>query len=733
MESPDKPMDDDRLCKAVELLVTDAENYRTERGKDREKANEYFDGEMKDTPADENRSQVVSRDVRSAVRKVLPSVVRTLLGGDEIVEYQPVGPGDEESAEQAGDFINYVALPECRGDLAIEDAVNDALRNRNGILKWYQESKIDVKVSTHTGLDQAAFAMLVADDDIEVLGHTESLQAIDTPNGPVEEPFHDVKIRRRIKKSRPVLKAVAPENWLIFSEAVCLEDSPILGENCKMRRSDLVAMGYDKDLIWSLSADSGKAGEQESEEDSRRRDPSERSDAMPRELDEIDYYDLLVRIDYDGDGIAELRRLVFAGGLKAENLLENTEWDEINYQDIVSERRPHQWEGNSIPDETMEIQRVKTVLLRATLDNLYWQNNPQPAIQENTVSNLDAVLNPKFGQPIFVSQGTDVNQALKYTTIPMVADKSFEMMSYLDGELTDRTGVSDASGGLAPDALQNVTATATAMVEQAGISQIWLMTQCIARCLQPVFEGFLKLIIQHQDKPRIVRLRDQWVEFDPRTWNADMDASVNVGLGAGTRERDMMAMQQVIALQEKILMASGGESPFVSEDNMYNAIADFTRAAGVRAVNRYFTKPSPEEIQKQKEAAANKPTPEQEKAQAAMQIEQMRQQGQMQVEQVKAQTKLEETRAKMAADASKEREQRDADLAVQSVQIEAQDRYNTEDNAIKRDKMVLDYQMHREDLAAQQRANEQRARDEQQRSAADRFTEWQKSTQGKPN
>lgn len=726
MDSPDKPMDDDRLCRAVQLLVNDAEDYRDERGADRIRSNEYFDGIMKDTPADDNRSAVVSRDVRAAVRKVLPSVVRTILGGDEIVEYEPVGPGDEEGAEQAGDYINYVALPECRGDLAIEDAINDALRNRNGILKWYQETKIDVKVSTHTGLDENAFAMLVSDDDVEVLQHSETRKAVPTPDGQqAEEVFHDVKIRRRVTTSKTKLRAVAPENWLIYSEAICLEDSPILGENYPIRRSDLVAMGYDKDQVWSLPASTTKTGDQENEEDSRRRDPIDRSDAMPRELDEIDYYDLLVRIDYDGDGIAELRRLVFAGGLKAENLLENTEWDEINYGDIVSERRPHQWEGNSIPDESMEIQRVKSVLLRATLDNLYWQNNLQPIVQEGSVTNPESVLNPKFGQPILVSQGTPQNEAVGYSQVPFVASASFEMLGYMDGELADRTGVSDASGGLPPDALQNMTATATAMIEQAGISQIWLMTQCIARCLGPVFEGLLKLVIQHQDKPRTVRLRGKWVEFDPRSWNADMDASVNVGLGAGTRERDMLAMQQVIGMQEKIVAALGPDNPYVKPDNVYNAISDFTRSAGVKTVDRYFSRPDPAELEQMKQQQANKPTPEQEKAQAAMQIEQVRNQGKVEVEQVRSQTRMQETQAKMAADASKEREQRDADLAVQAVQIEATDRYDTEDNAIKRERIAADLLMHEQDLEARQREAAIRARSEEQRSQAERFTAWQ--------
>lgn len=671
-------LDDEQLCKVVAALVKDAENYRDDRSTDRIKAMAFFDGDADDmqsyVPADEGRSRVVSRDVRSAVKKVLPSIYRTILGNDQIVEYQPVGEGDEDSAEQATDYVNYVVLPECDGRQAIEDAINDAVRLRNGIIKWFQEEIADVTVSLHTGLDEMAFSQLVADDDVEVLEYSERVETIEAQGQQFEVPAFDVKIKRKVVTSQPRLTAIALENFLIHPDAVRLEDSPIVGETEKLRRSDLVRMGYDKDKIWDIPAYAATASEQDAEEDDRRRDVDDDKESPQRALDEIEYYDLLVRVDKDGDGIAELRRMVFAGGIKAEYLLEDTEWDEINYADIVSERRPHQWEGNSIPDDVMEIQTIKTALLRQTMDNIYWQNNLQPVVQDDAIENPEALLNPQFGLPIRVRSGINAREAIQYNVVPLVADKSFAMLAYLDEEMTDRTGISDASSGMAPDALQNMTAKASAMVEQAGIGQTEMMVRCIANSLKPVFRGLLKLIVQHQDKPRTVRLRDQWVQFDPRTWNADMDAVVNVGLGAGTRERDMMAMQQVIGLQERILASMGPAvgMQYVSPDNLYNAISKMTEAAGLRSVNLYFTKPDEQAIQQAMQQQSQQPSPEEIKAKAAMELEQVRGQTKMQVEQFKSQTKIAEFQAKMQADASKEAAQMDADLATKLQEIEAE-------------------------------------------------------------
>ncbi|THK37274.1 phage portal protein [Ensifer sp. MPMI2T] len=613
-------MTDERLAALVSQLVKDCEDYRDVLAVDRIKAMEYYDGTMKDVPADANRSKVVSRDCRAAIKKVLPSLIRTILGNDKVVEYAPVNEGDEAAASQATDYINYVVFPESDGYDAVQDAAHDALKLRNGVIRWWYENKVSVAVSTHTGLDEAALVQLVGDDAVEVMEQSQTPEKIQTLEGVIEQQSYSVKIRRKVERGTPRLAAVPLEEFLIHPDALSIEESPITGVATRMRRSDLVALGHDRDLIEGLPA-STAANDRDDEEFTRRRDAFATRDAVPKALEEVDYYELYVKVDADDDGIAELRRLVFAGGTGAENLLSNDEWDEVPFADLIVERRPHQREGGSVTDDMAEIQRVKTVLMRQTLDNLYWQNNQQPIVQEGAIANPEAVLNPKFGQPIRVSQGVDARAALGYTMVPFVAKESFAMLSYLDQEATDRTGISDASSGLAPDALQNMTARATALIEQAGIGQTELMVRTFAQGLRRVFKGLLRLVIKHQDRPRVVRLRGQWVSFDPRHWNGEMDATVNTGLGAGTRERDMMMIQLIQQLQEKLLMTLGPDNPYVSPDNLYNGIAKSVEAAGLKSPDLYFTKPTPEEIQRRMQASAGQPNPEMQKLQMRAQAD----------------------------------------------------------------------------------------------------------------
>jgi len=663
---------DEQITSQVTQLVKDCEDFRDQSSADRVKAMEYYDGVMTDVPADANRSKVVSRDVRSAIKKVLPSLIRTILGNDKVVEYEPVNQGDEAGAEQATDYINYIVFPESDGYDAVQDAAHDALKLRNGVIRWWYDKKRIVEVSRHTGLDQNALVQLVGGDDVDVLEQGQYIEVIQTPEGPVPTTLYDVKIRRTSVYGCTRLAAVPLEEFLIHPDAMSIEDSLCTGIKMKMRRSDLIAMGYDRAVIDELPV-STRDNDKETEESARRRDVLNADDQADKAAQEVDYYELYVRIDADDDGIAELRRMVFAGGTAEKNLLENEEWDETPFADLITERRPHQREGNSITDDMAEIQRIKTVLLRQTLDNLYWQNNLQPIVQEGTIENPEAVLNPKFGQPIRVGQGTDVRAAVGYTSVPLVADKSFNMLGYLDQEATDRTGISDASSGMAPDALQNMTAKASSMIEAAGIGQTELMVRTFAQGLKRVFQGLLKLTIKHQDQPRTVRLRGTWTTFDPRHWNAGMDATVNTGLGAGTRERDMMMVQMVQQLQEKLLASLGPvNNPYVSPDNLYNSIAKTVEAAGLKSPDLYFTKPDPEQLQKRLAADAAKPDPEMQKVQAQAQADVQKAQLQAETDRMKLEAQTRVDMAKIEAESELKRYQIDQEIELKRQQALAQ-------------------------------------------------------------
>jgi hypothetical protein len=476
-------------------LVKEAENYRDELSADRTKALEYYEGKMVDTPSDKGRSSVVSRDVRSTVQKVLPAVSRVFLANERIVEFQPAQQGDELAAEQATDYLNSVVFIETNGPRIIEDSIHDALKVRNAVVEWEYEEKTCVTTSRHTGLSEEAFAQIVAEEGVEVLEHTERAEMIDG----VPQPVHDFKIKRKKVERRPRVECVPLEQFLIHPDALDEDTAALIGRARPLRRSDLVAMGYDKDVVDRLPAKGSDATMDEAEDMARRGFVEGSKNQIAHELEEIEYYCVYARIDKDGDGIAELRRMCFGGKIATETLLDDEEADDVPYAIIKAKAKPHQWEGVSIADDMMDIQRIKTVLLRGTMDNLYWQNNQQLAVRSDLIEpeSVAAVTTPQFGQTVFLKPGATVNEAIQPIIVPFIAKESFGMMEYLDKEGQDRTGINDASGGLPPDALQNVTAKASAMIEQSGIGQTELMARTLATGFRRMFRGLLKLIIKH--------------------------------------------------------------------------------------------------------------------------------------------------------------------------------------------------------------------------------------------
>jgi len=684
-------MTDERMCAIVANLVRECEDARNQGSADRKRAIAYYDGEVTlngDLPPAPNRSSAVSQDVKATGQKLLPSVLRVILGGDKIGEYAPAGKDDVKGAEDATIYINHKVAPEIGLKKVIEEAVHDALKLRNGILKWYYEERTSIKVTTHKGLSDDEFVAVAGSEDVEVLEHTLRQEQMVGPDGqPVPSQVHDIKVRRKHKQCGPRVTCIPLEDFLVHPTTVSFETSPCIGENPsnpRLTRSDLVAMGFDAERVAALPMAGGRDATKESERAQYRLRVEDTQAVEAHAMQEIEYYDLLVRVDKDGDGIAELRHLVFAGGIKEEFLFVDEEFDEPNYANVYSRMRPHDWIGDSPLWDAMEIQKIKTQLLRQTLDNLYWQNMPQPMVLEGALVDKSSVLEPGFGKPIRVGEQTDdVRKAVGFLQVPFFAEKSFNMLAFLDDALADRTGVSDASGGLSPDALQNVTAKASAMLEQQGVGQAEMMVKTIAECLKPVFRGLLKLVVQYQDGPVEIRFQGKPLQFDPRVWNIDMDVSVNTGLGAGTRERDMMMMQMVAGMQQTIVQFMGQENPLVGIEEVYNTAAKTIEAAGIVNSVQYIKQPTPEESQAYMQKKAQEPSPEMQKAQAQAQAKQVEVQANMQARQA-------EMQAQMQADAAKL--EQDGQIRMRQMEL---------DHQLKREQMVAELQLKREQLAAE--------------------------------
>lgn len=689
-------MTPDNLAKHVAGLVRVAESYLDEQEAGRKMALEYVDGVMSDMPADIGRSSVVSKDVRATIKKIMPSIMRTVLSNDKIVEYLPIGPEDEDGAAQATDYVNHIVVPECEAENAIHDAIYDALTIKTGILKWSAYKMRKAEVYEFTDQTDDAVLGLIGDPENEILDHEKTEET--DPDILMLDPNarrHSFKLRRVTEDTQIKLEAIPRGTFLITPNADTIEEAELVGEIMQASRSKLVAMGYDKEQVWQLKtiADKNDDGDRTAMMGD---DATSESAETEEALEEVLIYEVYVKMDTDGDGIAEMHRIVYGdtgeddSGTSGHVILGNEAVSEAPYASVVAERDPHQFEGHSIYEEQRDIQRVKTALLRATLDNIYAQNNMRPVVDYSAVVDPDSVINGGFGEPIQIKPGYSAKDVVSWQVTPFVADKSFQMLSYMDEVAKDRTGITDASGGMDAEAFQNTSATAANLMSESGIAQAEFIVRSIARGgLKKAFRGLLKLVVAHGDEARTVKIKGEWVEYNPAVWNSAMNCTINVGLGGGTKERDLATLQIILGLQRELLATLGADNPYVKPEQLYNTLSKVTETAGFPSSDPYFTSPNPEEIKAKMEAAKSAPNPEAEKIKAQMQLEQM----------------------KMQSNTAKEQAQMEADLQVKQAEITAKTQENREKLALQREQdaqaeriamaqMDANYRMHQEKLAA---------------------------------
>jgi hypothetical protein len=445
---------------------------------------------------------------------------------------------------------------------------------------------------------------------------------------PPPEKLYDVKIKRCIKSGRMKLRIVAPEDFRSDPEALLVdeEEGRFFGDVSRPTRSSLIRrFPKKKAIIEGLPAYSGSTTE---ENESRNRNQWRGDSQRNPSQDKIEVYECYVNVDYDGDGVNEWRQIVMAGKTGERAMLDNAEWGGmLPYTDLVPNPMPHRRRGRSLFEDMYDIERIKSVVLRMILDSGYMTLNPRQVVKNNDIVNMDALMSFGIGETI-ISKG-DASTAVIPIVTPFVGKEAFPILEYLDMMTEKRTGVSRSTMGLDMDALQNQTATAVQANQAAAYTKIETYARNIAEAggLKRLFKCLLRLFVENQRVPKSVKLRGQWVQMDPKGWNADMDCTINVGLGAGSRDRDLAMLTQVATKQELIISALGPYNPICNIGHLSETYRKIAEAAGLKNPELYYPEITQEQVQQLGQQAAQAPNPEAAKAQAQMQIETMKLQG----------------------------------------------------------------------------------------------------------
>jgi predicted GNAT family acetyltransferase len=636
-------MDEGTLKGILDAEIDNAIGFiESETTDDRRKALEYYNRYEYGNEV-EGRSQIVTGEVAEVVDGALPQLLRIFTQSDEIVRFEPKGPGDEEKAKQATEYVNWVMSRDNDGVLLMHNWFKDALLQKNGIVKVYWDEKIDVSKEKYQNLTQDEVTMLLNDPEVEVVNQktTEIAPAgIDPMGMPIPPVYsYDVKLKKTKKTGKVIVENVPPEEFLISKKARTIADAPFVAHRKLATRSELIAMGYEKDIVDNLPTYADLTYNQENvARFDQGEQPSDQA-SLDFSMQEIEVIESYIKVDFDGDGIAELRKVTYAGS----DILDNEEVDFVPFCSICPIPMPHKFFGHSLADRAVDIQLIKSTVTRQILDNLYMTNSPRMGVVEGQV-NLDDLLTVTANGIVRMKN----TQAIVPLTVPPTANQSFPLLEYLDSVQAKRTGVSDQMNGLSPDVLQNSTATAVAMMQSSAAGKIELIARVFAETgVKDLFQKILQLLCKYQDKERIVRLRGKYVSIDPREWTNGFDISINVGLGTGNKQEQMAMIAMVLGKQEEILKTVGINNPLVSLTNYRQTLGRFIEAAGFKDSNEFFLEISPEQEQQmaqQSQQQGQQQDPAMQayvaQMQAKMEADNAKAQNDIQISQVKAEAQI---------------------------------------------------------------------------------------------
>lgn len=665
------------------LKIVDQEEYQSlgrsggELSKERELALKYYNGDAYGNE-EEGRSQVVTTEVADTVEWMLPSLLKIFTASDKAVEFEPERPNDEEAAKQATDTCNYVFYRQNEGFLALYTFFKDALIQKNGYLKVWYEKKKESRKESYQGLTLAQLQVLLSTDGIELISAT----SYPDPTAPAPQPMagavagalgspmvpdlYDVQIEITETKGKVRVVPVPPEEMRVSTRlnTVSMQDAPFVAHVCEKTISELKEMGFDTDQLdeegyedTNVELTGEWIARHRLQEEGLYKGADETSDPSMRKVWVTEAY---LRVDFDGDGIAELRKVIKTG----RTILENEEVPVIPFAAITPIVNTHRHFGRSVAELVMDLQLIKSTITRQTLDNVYFTNSPRQAVladsQGNVQANLEDLLTVRPGG--IVREYTA--NAVRPLTVPFMAQHGLQMMEYLDSVRENRTGVTRYNQGADANTL-NKTAHGISQIMSASQQRIELIARIFAETgVKELFKLILHCLSEYGDKAMTIRLRDKFIEVDPRTWSNGFDMTINVGLGTGNKDQMLVHLQQIGQAQFAMLQAG---LPIVTPENIYKAQARIVENAGFKNVEEFWTDPSapPDPSKPPKppapDPAAMKMQQEQQMMQQKMQMDAQMAQQQAQIDaqmaQHKAQLDAQIAQQKAAADqVMKERE-----------------------------------------------------------------------------
>lgn len=589
-------LDDDGSYEArIRAIIADAVDYEISYlAAAREENQNYYYGNLPAPISEDdegnavNRSSIVSTDARDTVMSILPSLIRIFGASEHTVYFQPRTADQQDMAEQATDYAKYIFWEDNHGFMILHSVFKDALSAKYGMAEVRTDNDEEVTEKTFQNITQEQYQF--------VLSEVPDAEVVELEGG--ENGIIDTVTFRYVKsKPQQIVEAIPPEELRIARTAKDIYSSQLIGRERLATMSELVKKGLDEEFLSDFLTNSI----QYSEERYIRNPATTESQTVSDGIQWGEYY---IRVDADGDGVDELRYICTVGN--NFEIVHDTVVEDHKYAIFSSDPRPHTVVGDDAVDLTKDIQKIKTNMLRGNLDNLAESNNPRTVVNE-LVTNIEDALNDEVGA-VIRTRG-DPNTAVAFSKVPYVGADILENMQYLDNVRASRTGISEASKGLDPKALQSTALTGIDAIVSGAQERIELIAHILAQTgMKRLFKLLLREITNNPNPERVIQLRGKWVPVNPSLFDADMKVGVNPTLGKGTDIIRLQALQEVKQTQMMIIEKWGPDNPVCGPIEFQNTMEDILAIANIKNTQRYFRNITPE-IMEQISEAPKEPDP----------------------------------------------------------------------------------------------------------------------------
>lgn len=643
----DAGIDDDELLSLLKREQDGAVSYRNgSLADDQANALEFYDARPFGDEVD-GQSQVVTPDVAEVVDYMTVSVARTCVSGDNVVEFEARQPGREDAAQEATEAVSQSFMRDQDGYKVIVGWLQSGLIEKIGVVKAAcMTERRNVRRSVTVDVEQ--LAMLDAEGSL--------LDYADNGDG-----SFTARTQQKVERKRYVSPTVPSEEMLFAARTRHEDDTGYIAQRSRVTRSTLIEMGFDRIAVDALEPDSSAAWWNEAQANVRWGSDGDVDRTGP--MSEVVLMEEYIRADRDGDGVAELLKVFRVG----DTILETEEVDEQPFVVFCPFPRAHRLVGDSLAEKVMDLQRIRSVITRQTIDGVMLSNRPRAQIDENAIGDttIDDWLTPGPGVLVRTRQGGEIRPVVE----GFDSTSGLNLLQFLVGERESRTGITRLNQGLDADAL-NKTATGTALMQAQGQQMEEYVARNFAEALGRLFAKFVRLMIAEGD-PLMVRLDGEFREADPSAWDGDMPVMVRVGLGSGRKEQRLQYWQLLI--QDQMGLTQTG-SPLVSPENLYRARDGAIRDMGLGNPNEFYTDPATQEPQPEK------PDPAMAEVQGKLQLEQQKQQqdheramGDLMLQQQKqeASVAIEAKKADDQAEVQRGRAALEAELARDKADFEA--------------------------------------------------------------